>query len=308
MEVGVSESDLDRSAAVERMKAFMDFHIRDHITARDVASVAGYSQFHATRVFKAKMGMTPFEYLRGKRMTAAAHTLRNREYRVLDVALDFVFDSQEGFTRAFTRGFGISPKRFAATSPPNGWLIPFRYLDRMKSKETTMTDTAVIFTQIVERPARKLILKRGKCASDYFEYVQEVGCGDGDYSSPWEILTQIKVAQYEPVGLWLPETMRLDGTGTYAHGVEVPMEFDFANVPVGFDVIDLDPCRLLVLQGETYDDKDYQRAVAEGMGRISSFNPEVYGYEYAPELAPRMQLAPEGWRGYIEMRPVRHLS
>jgi len=32
---------------------------------------------------------------------------------------------------------------------------------------------------------------------------------------------------------------------------------------------------------------------------------EAYGYEYAPELAPRMQLSPEGWRGYIEMKPVK---
>ena len=44
------------------------------------------------------------------------------------------------------------------------------------------------------------------------------------------------------------------------------------------------------------------------MQRIGSFNPQVYGYEYAPELAPRMQLAPEGWRGYIEMLPVRSME
>jgi len=37
-------------------------------------------------------------------------------------------------------------------------------------------------------------------------------------------------------------------------------------------------------------------------------NPIVYGYEYADALAPRMQLAPMGWRGYIEMRPVREIK
>jgi AraC-like DNA-binding protein len=37
---------------------------------------------------------------------------------VIDIALDFVFDSQEGFTRAFTNGFGISPGRYATRPTP----------------------------------------------------------------------------------------------------------------------------------------------------------------------------------------------
>jgi len=37
-------------------------------------------------------------------------------------------------------------------------------------------------------------------------------------------------------------------------------------------------------------------------------HPEVCSCGWAPELASRMQLAPEGWRGYIEMLPVRKIS
>lgn len=44
------------------------------------------------------------------------------------------------------------------------------------------------------------------------------------------------------------------------------------------------------------------------MERIAAVNPEAYGYRYAPELAPRMQPAPQGWRGYIEMLPVESLA
>jgi len=60
----------------------------------------------------------------------------------------------------------------------------------------------------------------------------------------------------------------------------------------------------LVFQGEPYDDERFMDAVGQCMDRIKKFNPEVYGYRYAPELAPRMQLAPMGWRGYIEMYPI----
>ena len=172
-----------------------------------------------------------------------------------------------------------------------------------------MKENSVIFTQIVERPARKLILMRSKTASHYHEYVDEVegGCVDRNTSIPWDTLCEIKEALYEPVGLWLPENMRPEGTGIYAHGVEVSLDYT-GQIPEGFDVVELQPCKMLIFQGEPYDDKYYEAAISACMEQIEKFNPEVYGYQYADELAPKMQLGPLGWRGYIEMRPVREMK
>lgn len=170
-----------------------------------------------------------------------------------------------------------------------------------------MMNTTVIFTQIIERPARKLILRRSEAAAHYDDYVAEVECGVNNASIPWDILCEIKEALYEPVGLWLPENMRPEGTGIYAHGVEVPHDYS-GQIPQEFDVIELPPCKMLVFQGEPYDDKFYQTAIGACMEQIAKFNPEVYGYQYADELAPKMQLGPQGWRGYIEMRPIRALK
>jgi len=304
----VRESKDTVLTAVERMKAHVAAHLHDTITASDLAKAAGYSQYHVTRMFKEATGLSPFEYVRRERLTAAAHALRWGKRKIVDVALDFVFDSHAGFTRAFSNAFGIPPKKYAACPPSDGWLIPYYYLDRSKSNSegSKMNQTAVIFTQIIERPARKLILRRSKAADDYFSYVEEVGCGAGHDSAPWDILCTIKEALYEPVGLWLPANMRPAGTGSYAHGVEVPTDYMGA-VPEGFDVMDLPPCKLIVFQGEPYNDKDFEAAVGVCMERISSFNPEVYGYQYAPEIAPKMQLSPQGWRGYIEMQPVKSI-
>jgi hypothetical protein len=41
---------------------------------------------------------------------------------------------------------------------------------------------------------------------------------------------------------------------------------------------------------------------------MKSYNPETYGYTWADEDAPRFQLAPLGYRGYIEARPVREIK
>lgn len=293
-----------------KIKEYVKSHLQDPITASDIAKAAGYSQYHATRLYKSETGESPFDYIRRERLLGSAHALRDGNARVIDVALDFVFDSHEGFTRAFSNAFGITPKKYAAYKDIDGWLIPYAYLDRQKSKSEELTmkeNTAVIFTQIVERPARKLILKRSKKATHYFEYCEEVGCGESGNSEPWDILTEIKAALYEPVGLWLPENMRPDGTGLYAHGVEVPANYA-GDMPEDFDVIDLEPCKLLVFQGEPYDDEHFEDSVGLCMERIEKFNPEVYGYKFADELAPKMQLAPWGWRGYIEMRPIREMK
>lgn len=291
-------------SATAKMKAYIAAHLQEAITASDVAKAAGYSQYHAARIFKEETGLSPFEFIRRERLTASAHALRQGKPKVLDVALDFVFDSHEGFTRAFSNAFGITPKKYAVHAEPEGWMIPYRYLNRSKltSEESTMNQTAVIFTQIIERPARKLILKRSKQADEYFAYCEEFGCDN--VSAAWETFSAIKEALYEPVGLWLPENMRPAGTGSYAHGVEVPADYR-GNILEGFDVIDLAPCKFIVFQGEPYNDEDFRTAVGLCMERIARFNPEVYGYTYAPEMAPRMQLPPEGWRGYIEMWPVR---
>ena len=121
--------------AADRMKAYIASHLLEPMTARDVARAAGYSPFYAARIFKAQTGLTPFEYIRAERLSGAAHSLRGGEGRVLDVALDFVFDSHEGFTRAFTKAFGISPKRFADVPRSDGWLIPYRGRLPMKKTE-----------------------------------------------------------------------------------------------------------------------------------------------------------------------------
>jgi len=305
------------SAAAEEMKRFIDTHLGERITAKVLADAAGYSQYHAARLFKVRYGQTPFEYLRERRLVSSAFSLRGKKARVIDVALDYVFDSHEGFTRAFSKAFGIAPKRFASWDEPTGWLIPYRVLtrDTHQKEEAIMSENsqtqapaqaqaAIIFTQIVQRPARKLLLQRAKTADNYMDYCEEVGCGEGDDSAAWDILCTIKEGLYEPVGLWLPDNMRPAGTGVYAHGLELPEDYA-GEVPEGFDCIELPACKMLIFQGEPFNDEEYSEAIDALWSRINSFNPEVYGYEYADELAPRMQLRPEGWRGYIEMLPVK---
>lgn len=293
--------------AVQRMQDYIDEHMTEYISLRMLADVAGYSPWYSAKIFKELLGKTPFEYIRALRLSKAALRLRDDNAKVIDVAFDFVFDSHEGFTRAFSKQFGMTPQDYSKKTPPLKLFIPNRIRDyylTLQKGEKKMAENLkpkTVFVQVVERPARKLILKRGINAKHYFEYCEEVGC------DIWGILSSIKEAIYEPIGMWLPDNMRKPGTSVYAQGVEVPADYK-GEVPEGFDIIDLPPCKMMVFQGEPYDEEDFQEAIEELEDVIKDYKPEIYGFKWADEDAPRFQLEPMGYRGYIEARPVRQIN
>ena len=58
-----------------------------------------------------------------------------------------------------------------------------------------MSEIRNVFIQLIEKPARKVILKRGIKANDYWSYCNEVGC------DVWGLLTSMKSISSEPVCL-----------------------------------------------------------------------------------------------------------
>ncbi len=293
--------------AVQRMQDYITENINSTVTLGDLARAAGYSQWHSARIFKELTGKSPFEYLRALRLSKAAIQLRDHHNKIVDVAFDFIFDSHEGFTRAFNKQFGMSPKRYSENPRPIQLFMPHRirdyYLTLLKG-EIEMSEkksTNTVFVQVVERPARKLILKRGLKAADYFEYCEEVGC------DVWGVLSSIKEAMYEPAGMWLPGRLIKPGTSKYIQGVEVPCNYT-GEVPEGFEILDLEPCKMMVFQGEPYEDESFGEAIQELWDVIKKYNPQLYGFQWAEEASPAFQLEPQGYRGYIEARPVRQLN
>jgi AraC family transcriptional regulator len=298
------QTQWDRIKVAERMQRFVEEHLADRITMAELARAAGYSQWHAARVFKEIVGKSPFEYLRMRRLSAAAERLREGEHRVIDVAFDFVFDSHEGFARAFARQFGVAPRRYIKSGSPVELFMPPQLRDwytRRQRGDLFMSESKkpeTVFVQVVDRPARRMIVKRGKKATHYFEYCEEVGC------DVWDELAGIKEAVQEPMGMWLPETLRPKGSSAYVQGVEVPAAYA-GPVPAGYELMNLPACKMMVFQGPPFDDKDFEQAIGTLWDVIKTYKPETYGFAWADDDGPRFQLKPVGYRGYIEGRPVR---
>lgn len=283
--------------AVQRMQKYIEKHLCENISFADVAKASLFSPWHARRLFLEFTGVTPSEYIRKLRLKQSALKLRDEDVNILDVALDSGFGSVDGYQRAFRKEFGCNPSAYAADPIPLGLFTPygvkFRYMER---KEPTM-GARNVFIQVIDKPKRKVIIKRGKTATEYMKYCEEVGC------DIWGLLVSMKSLCGEPVCLWLPEAYIKPGTSQYVQGVEVAEDYT-GEIPDGFDVIELPKAQYLMFQGEPFQEEDYQQAIAEIWGAEKNYDPSLIGYQW-DDANPRIQLEPIGTRGYIELVPIR---
>ena len=104
--------------AVQQMQSYIEEHLDELSRCMRLPKNAGYSPWHCAKIFKELTGKTPFEYIRMYRLSKAAMELRDKDLKVVDVAMDFVFDSHEGFTRAFRKQFGMTPNKYKKPRRP----------------------------------------------------------------------------------------------------------------------------------------------------------------------------------------------
>lgn len=107
--------------------AWIERQLDERLTLARIAERAGLSPYHFSRLFTARMGLSPMAHVRGRRLVRAARRLvAEPDARLVDLAFEAGFESQEAFTRAFGRRFGVTPGRFRrglAPLPPDGDLV-----------------------------------------------------------------------------------------------------------------------------------------------------------------------------------------
>ena len=155
-----------------------------------------------------------------------------------------------------------------------------------------------ISVTLIKKPPRKLLIRRGVKAEEYFDYCAEVGC------DVWERLyAMIPEPDGEPICLWLPKAYVKKGTSVYVQGVEFAESAEIT-VPENFDEIRLPAALYLMFRGEPFPDKEYAAAIGQVKAFMEQYDPAAFGYMWDDD-SPRIQLEPRGERGYIELRAVR---
>lgn len=109
---------------VSVISEYIENNIYESLTPELLAEKAGFSTYYFCKIFTLYKGMPVMEYIRRRRLAYAASDICENK-RIIDVALNYGFESHTGFAKAFKKIYGFSPDEFRQRtashrpSPPN---------------------------------------------------------------------------------------------------------------------------------------------------------------------------------------------
>ena len=98
-------------AIIQKSIDYIEDNLKTDITAKELSEMAGFSMFHYYRLFQSAVGFPVMQYITRRRLLNALYDMHCGEKMVV-VALDYGFETQAGFYKAFIREFGYTPTEF----------------------------------------------------------------------------------------------------------------------------------------------------------------------------------------------------
>ena len=195
---------------IEKSIEFIENHIKKDITVVEIASHAGYSLYHFCRVFSLCKGVSVMEYVRDRRLSLAATELFNGR-KIIDIALDYGFETPSGFAKAFRKACGYSPTQYM-----------MRMAQYADTKTTFEIGGYIMNPVIVKKPAFKVAGYGIKTNISGATYTRDIASywsnydGENLESKMYKILNPLKHGE---VGLCVP--LSEEGNVLYLLGVIV---------------------------------------------------------------------------------------
>lgn len=87
---------------------YIENNIKERLTVEGISKKMGYSIYHFSRLFSEQMGISLMEYVKERRLFRATKDIMQGK-RILDVAVEYGYQTHSGFTKAFRRKHGFSP-------------------------------------------------------------------------------------------------------------------------------------------------------------------------------------------------------
>ncbi|MCR2807894.1 AraC family transcriptional regulator [Paenibacillus sp. SCIV0701] len=91
---------------------YIEAHLEEELKLEDAAAAAGFSMYHFHRIFLQQVGMSVTDYIRSRRLAGASALLLYTSEDIIQIAFRCRFESQEAFTRAFKKEYGMPPGRY----------------------------------------------------------------------------------------------------------------------------------------------------------------------------------------------------
>lgn len=100
---------MDSLSSMNNAMVYIEEHLTEDIDYSEVSKIAYCSEYHFKLMFSFLSGISLSEYIRRRRLTLAALDLKDRDLRIIDVAVKYGYNSADSFSRAFHSLHGILP-------------------------------------------------------------------------------------------------------------------------------------------------------------------------------------------------------
>lgn len=98
---------------LETGKKFIEMHFCENIHVEQIAQESGISQYHFFRLFKSVYGVSPYQYIKIKKLEMAREMILKNDCPVSLVALDAGYSDLFSFSKAYKKHFGVAPSAHA---------------------------------------------------------------------------------------------------------------------------------------------------------------------------------------------------
>lgn len=103
---------MDHHSKVRDSLNYIEENLNSKIDLDDLAKKAYLSKYHYHRIFHKLSGESVSRYITRRRMEKAAEELARTEKPIIDIALEYQYASQESFSRAFLKIYGLTPGKY----------------------------------------------------------------------------------------------------------------------------------------------------------------------------------------------------
>lgn len=97
---------------IDEITQWIDSNLHKPLKIEEVAARAGYSKWHLQRIFVQVKRVSLGKYIRDKKLRLAAKDLTESNEPVMSIAFKYGFDSQQTFTRVFSKEYKLPPLRY----------------------------------------------------------------------------------------------------------------------------------------------------------------------------------------------------
>lgn len=215
---------------VQNIIDYMEENILEELTPSIIAERFFMSISALNSLFKIVCNMTIMEYVRSRRLSLAGQELMMTNFRIIDLAYKYGYETPEAFAKAFTRFHGFPPSFIRRTYPNITVFNPLQIkLVIQGGWESTLTDELLPYQTKQSYPEQDKSLSycydrttklKGEISMDKERYTYRISVKDMKQKEDWRILLLL-AKNLEDAGI----KFKVDGKTTiFAHGLEFKLE------------------------------------------------------------------------------------